>query len=362
MKKVLMFNFDVGSAIEYCGNIFTSWLREIDGIELKVIKDQNQPTFIIHQLVEFAPDIIVLNERFRLSFQPAFYYKIFNPKTKILLINHSWKDLFIDFNSVKDTSDQIEWYFNRDFYKICDIIINLNCKPETYHWPPTLRNKLVDKYFPVDPSFKNNIPWADRENNFLILGSIHPLKISEDFISLIKGTGKEIHLYGRRHILNYESYNNMIDSCKELVYKGELKQEDVPEVLNKYKYFVMPHNGSEVFNLSLLQAILCGTIPLVSNDRNSKSFDVTWIDWAHGLYFGCNKTSDLVENICKIDDEKPNHSEESNTISKIASEKFSYDGIKLSFLVMMKYLIEDTQYVSNDYKWPNGPKEYFGIE
>lgn len=340
MKKVLMVNLDVGSGIEYCGNIFTGWLREREDVILEVIKDQNPSTIIVDQIIKILPDIIVLNEQFDRVFQAVYYYKKFNPRTKVLLLNHSWKNIMVKCEDARNDIDSIKWQFNRTFFdETCDIIINLNCKPKSVEWPLYVKNKMIDSYFPVDQSFMNSMEWSSRKKMFLIFGSIGPLRISEEFISSIDGTNLHIDCYGRMD--GKEEYMSKFNKCKELVYKGIVPQEKVSDVLNQYKYFIMPHNGTEIFNISLLQAILCGTIPVVCNDRNSKNFDYTWIDWADGLYFGCYRTSDLVHNLLKLSAEKPDLSEVSNHISKLASEKFSYKKVKLIFSVAMKYLMED---------------------
>lgn len=352
MKKVLVFNFNVGSAIQYCGEIFVDWLKENKDIEIEVVKDQNPETIIIDKIIDYSPDIIVINELYDRVSRPAFYYKKLIPKTKVLYLNHSWKSLLLDHKDGINDQEKLKLLFNKEFYsQTCNLIINLNYKPEAINWPPYLENKTFSSHFPIESIFSNNIPWLDRENMFVILGNITSLKISEEFISLLKGSGLKIDCYGMKYSKSKEDekYLEKFESCNELVYKGFVQQRDVPSILNKYKYYVMPHNGTEVFNLALLQAIYCGTIPLISNDRNNTKYDGSWIDWADGLYFGCKDASSLLENLIEINKETPDHSTESKLISETATKKFPCDRIKLIFSIAMKCLMEDTNHGSNNY-------------
>jgi len=331
-KKVLYFNFDVGGGIESCGNIFLDFLKEINNIELFEWKAQDQPPNMIDRIIDFSPDIIVLNEFFERSANISFYYKKFRPSTKIVALIHSWKSLFGDWTDERYSPElRCQMFLNMKFFEICDKILVLNYPPEYIKLP---RN-AIRAYFPVnDDKYRIKKEWKDRKNDFLYLGSISPLKLSESFIDLINGSNIFIDCYGFRFDGRgeYKKYFGKFDSCKNLIYKGLVKQEDVSDILNDYKYFVMPHDGYEIFNISLLQAIKCGTIPLVSNDRTSKEFDYTWIDWADDLYFGCNKIEELVENIKILSLDAPDHSDISIFISSKAKERFFYYELKEMFV------------------------------
>lgn len=340
MKKVLYFNFNVGSAIEYVGNIFSSWLGEINNIDVVEIKEQDQPSYIIDKVIKVKPDIIIMNELYNKSSEPSFYYKKFYPDTKIIFLNHSWKEIFYTSNDTSNDEEKIRLLFNSRFYRECDVIINLNSKPQSTSWPVDLNERIINGYFPVDLSFKNVKPWKDREHDFVILGNVYALKISVDFLKEANNKGLKIHCYGKKKPeWGSKEYFDLFEKCNAIQYMGEVKQEEVSEILNKYKYFVMPHDGYEIFNVSLLQAIKCGTIPLISNDRDSTKYDYTWIDWASGLYFGCNTAKELVNNMVEFCREKPDQSEISTYISNISNERFSYDYLRNIFTSTINDLV-----------------------
>jgi len=336
MKKILYFNFDVGSGIEYCGNVFKRWLYQASGCEVFEYRNQNQPSFIIDDIIKISPDMVILNEVFDKSCIPTFYYKKFHPETKIVMILHSWKSLFGDFTDERfSVEERKQMYFNRDFFKLCDRVFVLNYHPDNVLMP----ENVISVYFPVDSKeYHIRKKWKDREKLFVYLGSISPLKFSEDFLDYVSCTGISIDCYG--YISDgFEDYKRKFNRCSNIVYKGTIKQENVPDILNEYKYYIMPHNGYEIFNLSLFQSILCGTIPLISNDRNTKQFDYSWIDWADGLYFGCNTSRELVDNIKILCKEMPDHSDISEKISTELNNRYSFDNLRNIFINSINELL-----------------------
>ena len=352
MKKVLLLNFDVGSGVEYFGNVISKILQGRPDIDLVEIKRQDHWAFITNDIIEINPDVIILNDLFERYVVCSYMYKLFKPETKVICFSHTWKNLFIskNFNTLN--------HYEKDFlvlkqhlFKFCDKIFILNCMPQAAIEKNVYKN-VINTYFPVDDDlYKIKVNWYDRKKNFLYLGSIIPSKFSELFIDLISETNLSIDCYGFLHtnIPEYEEKNReyitKFTSCKNLKYKGIIPQEDIPDLLNEYKFLVLPHNGEEIFNISLLQAIKCGTIPLVSNDRTTNKFDFGWIDWAQGLYYGCNKEEELISN---LKEHQFNGIEKGDEISKLiserASEKFSYSRFKEIFdLTMDKFLLEETK-------------------
>ncbi len=336
MKKVLYFNFDVGGGIESCGNTFLGFLKEIEDIEILEWKIQDQPPNMIDRVIDFAPDIIILNEFFERSANISFYYKKFHPTTKVIALIHSWKSLFGDWRDEKYSPElRCQMFLNMKFFETCDKIFAMNYPPKHIEMP----SNVIRTYFPVDDEeYRIKKDWKDRNGMFLYLGAISPLKLSEEFINLVSKTDLSIDCYGFRfdRMPSYKEYFEKFDSCKNLKYKGLVKQSDVPDLMNDHKYFVMPHDGYEVFNIAMLQAIKCGTIPLVSNDRTTREFDYTWIDWAEGLYFGCNKIDELMTNIRTLSIEKPDHSEISFFISGESKKRFPCLDLRRTFIETMK--------------------------
>ena len=321
--KVLYINFDVGSAIEYVGGIFEDWIREIiSDNELMVIEKQDPPWMIAEEIQKYKPDIIIQNEYYEYKILPLFYYKKYFPDVSLILIDHVWQRM----QSIYQNIDHNEI----NLYNTINHIFNINhCKTNNIY-----NKNIFNFYYPTDPKIFNIFtPWDKREKNFIYLGNILPHKLSYEFIEKIKDTDIKIDCYGRRFDDKdeYKKYYELFDSRSEnLIYKGMIPQEDVPKILNEYKYFVMPHDSFEPFNWALLQSIFCGTIPLIVNDRTADYFDSSWLDWADDLYFGCNKVDEFINNL-NIVNEGFDFSKISENINQMAQKKFNYDKFKNKF-------------------------------
>jgi len=333
--KIFYVNLNVGSGIEQTGNVILNWINEISGVEVSEYKHQTSEEIFNEALLDFLPDTIILNESYPRVRPPVVEYVKSRPATKLIYLNHLWQEVYYS-NHHRDSINYIE------FINACTKIFCLNVIPKDK--VEKLPKSVENFYHPIDPSeFKIMTPWKDRSKNFLYLGSIFPHKFSLDFIKEIDKTDIRIDCYGRRdanaQVENLEDYYRLFDSCKNIRYKDQISQKDVVRVLNEYKYFVMPHDGMEPFNMCLLQAILCGTIPLIANDELSKKYDPSWLRWADGLYYSCNTAAELVNNLTKITADNVDSSAESEQIREEAAKKFNYEKFKVAFQGYLKSLI-----------------------
>ena len=150
-----------------------------------------------------------------------------------------------------------------------------------------------------------------------------------------------IDCYGR----DYEEDDQYDDAFEDAIqsgnirYYGLVRQEEIPNVMNQYKYFVMPHDGYEPFNWVLKQCMYTGTIPLIVNDRDTHLYYGKWLDWATGLYMGCKYTSELISNLQEIEAKAPDHSDMSNYISKSSKIMFPYQEFKDEYKNKVKELL-----------------------
>ena len=335
MINVIYVNFDVSSAVEYAGNIFETWIDETVNdkeVTLKIIKNQNPSWEMAKNLKKFKPDNIILNEFFERSVIPSFFYKIFFPDISIILIEHVWQRLVAEYNT--------EYSIEKESYESCNHIFCINHNINN-DWSKC-KKEVLNFYYPTDPNIFNiSTSWNKREKNFLYLGNILPHKLSVEFIEKIKNTDIKIDCYGKRFNDEDKKYYTLFDSASSnLIYKGQIPQEDVAKIMNEYKYFIMPHDGFEPFNWTLLQSIFCGTIPLIVNNREQNAFNPTWIDWADSLYFGCNKVDELINNLQQIITESPDYYEMSEQINKRSQRKFNYDVFKSKFQEVLLEEIE----------------------
>lgn len=331
--KVVYFNLNVGSAIEYSGNIIKSWLLEIPNIELVEAKEQSNAIYHLNILRKENPDLIIINEYYRNVVEACTYYKLLN-NCKIIFIWHVWQSLTVEGYGAINNGDPVARYSDfiimKELLERTDDIFCVNYCQDLSKIPDFLRDKFLNFYYPTDDTiFNTSQPWIDRKKDFLYIGNILNHKLSINFIKKLKDTNIKIDCYGKIFKENIE-YNKEFGECSNLDYLGVVDQIDVPNILNQYKYLVMAHDGYEPFNWVLLQAMFCGTIPLVMNNRYGK-FDSSWIDWANGLKFECNTTMELINNIIKITKENPDMGDIAEQISIKAKEKFNYLRFKNKF-------------------------------
>ena len=331
MKRLLYLNFKVGSGIEYVGNLFYNILK--DKFTVHNYQLQNPSCIIIDEIVKFEPEIIILNEVYRRSMEAAYFYKRMKPQTKVIQICHDWCKIFEAYENNRMEND-IKVLHQHFFNKI-DTIFLLNFKKNHLKWPSKFEAKnIVQGYFPSEEKYKITKPWDERKD-ICYIGSIEPLRLSEKFLQNLKMYPEiKIDCYGRKVETINEKYYNLFDSVDNISYKEILEQDQVADKLNEYKYFILAHeDAGEVFFLILLQAIMCGTIPLISyNSIINNRLDSNWLDWANGFYFGCENEIDLLENTRKILKEKPDLKETSIQISENIRKKFSIDKLRKLFL------------------------------
>lgn len=316
--KIVITNLNVGSGIEYVGNKIVRWVKEVCQ-DVYEYKQQTCVSHFIDELIKYQPDIIIVNELFPRIIQPIYYYKKFNPKTRVFFVVHSWMDLIEKpLDEITHIQDRMIGLFCKD---TCDRIMCLS-KNRGGQYIYGFAHKLIELYMPVSADeYKIITPWRDRKKLFLQLGNLLEVRLAQEFIDKVKNTNLSIDCYG-------EDTKGRVKGIKNLVVYPRIKQEDMPKVLNEYKYLVVPHDGQEVFFIALLQAIMCGTIPLVMNDRNSKAFDPNWINWANGLYFGVNDADKFIINLETAAEDVKDFTGLSTLISQVATQRFEEKVIK----------------------------------
>ena len=286
-------NQNVGSAIENSGNIIKEWIDDVkdDSDILIEYKHQTAETYTFSKILELKPKIFVLNSLRSRIIRAVWYYKeCIDPEVKIYIIIRVAKDIPYLKIEPEIAKDHILKSAN------CLLIVNQCHRKIDYlsHY------NTIDACGFCNPDvFKITTPWNERKRKFLHIGSLHGHKLSEEFLTKINGTDINIDVYGK-----YPSdplYTKIFEKCKNINYLGYVEPQDVPNIFNQYKYFILPHNGYEPLCNTLMESISCGTIPLVVNDREG-NFDYAWIDWANGLYYGCYTVDEYILNLKMLDD------------------------------------------------------------
>lgn len=290
------------SGIEYVGDIFGSWLWNYcneKNYELYEYKLQNPTEILLKKLNEFEPDLIVLNEIYERNLQASIQYP-----AKTLLLNHT---------SIEKNNCDIEMMLSKDYY--------MPCYGE-YIKPWHKRKKFGFFNFPIEKRFSNS--FVNLLNKYK---EYYELKIDGYFdIKKLKENGL------------FDDFKNIFN------FMDLFPQERMTEIFNDYKFFIMPRTGGEIFNISMLQAIKCGCIPLVSFEHNSDEIK-KWIKRFDGLYCGFSNEEQLLSFMVEYSRSNNEFNENryyikfSKEISEKALKKFDNKYIKEVFINNIEKLI-----------------------
>lgn len=293
-----------GSGVETSGHTMLSMLDDYSSEHPdKVVTDaeQNPPCFVIDRILACMPDIIIINELYHRLMIPAYFYKKMKPDTKLILLNHCAMNLtrqspHAGWKKEVNTDDRI--LMEKCIHQELAHIINLNYHPPDTPYSNKITAPISDMLFPLRDSFKITKPWSERPGDFFYYGGILPQKLSEEFVDLISKTKMRISVYGRfikklEAAPSYVRYKEKILSSENIDFKGYIPDGKLVETVNNYRFFVTPHQGSEPFMLTLAEAIRCGCIALVTNQRTMPTDN--WVDWAKGCYLEYPDTNMLLD-------------------------------------------------------------------
>jgi len=341
--KIYFYNLDVSSGIERAGNAFLGMLDEYKKKHpenIREYKKQNPCCILIEDLIEFDPDVIIMNEYYPRLIETCYYYKKFKKDTKIILLNHCYDNL-IDLPISQRLSD-VDVTVNYAFRETIDHIINLNHHPQNKPYPSFLKDKIIDMYFPLkDDKWENKVSFLDRKKDFLYIGNLLPHKFSSEFVDKFSKSDMKIDIYGKmfREKKELKDYNNKILKSKNFNYLGYCSPEKVVDVYNKYRFLILPHHGYEPFSFVVLEALKTGTIPLIVETMPDQRGD--WMAWADGFYVKDNTVDELLKRmkLYLTDKHRINImkelSKKSNFISKEINLRISYKKFREKFLQMI---------------------------
>jgi len=339
MKKCVFVNLNVGSAIEQSGNEILNYVKKIKNLKTVLFKNQTSESIFFDFLLNELPDIIVINGDYSRVQVPVIYYKKLYKNTKIIFISRVL-DCFNVENTRKYKREDFSIFEKQRleiFYDLCNTMVCVNSCGKFSKYFPQWSDKTIDCCGLNDPyRFKITKKWKDRTKNFVMIGSLNPHKVSPEFLKILD---VPVDVYG--HTKNIEVID-LLESNKNINFKGFCEFEKVPEILNEYKYSIFPHNGYEPFCNTLQQCILCGTTPIFLEDKKKDIFDNYWYDWAEGLYIPAENEKDLLK-IMK------NHINNGNDISEEIRKKIIERFDLYNTFSNIVYCIE--KYINRGFKW-----------
>lgn len=334
--KVLLFNFTSGSGVETTGNVLASMFEGYNNFYLYQL--QNPPCLISEEIERIHPDIIIINEFYPRIMHSVYYYKMHNPKTKVIYINHCYQNLTKYPSETWDSTDgDGSILVNRFIQNTADHIINLNYHPKEISYPDSIAYKIIDASFPIKDEFTITKKWINRPLDFMFFGGIIPLKFDGEFVKKIAKTTLQVDIYGKWidkmiGTTDYDAYKKSILESRNVHYRGYIEQNKLVDTLNQYKFFVTPHNGPEPFMIALAEATRCGCIPMITNDR--KRDNSGWINWANGCTLEYSSVDKMIEKMQYFQQIKNNGDlmqsldNISENVSKDMSNRTSYTRFK----------------------------------
>lgn len=330
--RIYGFDFSVGSGVEVTARrIYDIILKDYDG-ELLLRKHHAPLNSIIREMKEFEPEVIIINELHQRAMLTSQAYKIFNPDVKVILLNHCHP--YITEYPIPPDSPLFE---NTDSFGVksinefllngIDHIINLNHIPEGVKIKPQFKDRAVKHYFPIPDSFKLNIEWRHREKDFMYFGALNSLKFHPSFCNVIEKTDIKIDVFSEftkmRKLKTDGEYKERLESCKNLNFMGRIPEGEVEDVLNQYRFMVIPHMGPEPFMIAMAEAVRCGCIPLIHSPSNWGY--QPWLNWARPHIVIYNSFEKMVErmSIYKNNRDDPHIVNSINETVKSESQKMT---------------------------------------
>jgi glycosyltransferase involved in cell wall biosynthesis len=227
--NVLFMNRDSGCGVEFEGNLFIDILKRTVGIDnIDVYKSQCQN---VYRNFDFSVyDLIILND---LSINEYEQDKL---DVGVPVIN-------INFGGVGNRSEVIDI--------VLDINMPYTCTQETD----------IFNYYPLSfisgNIWENKNKWDNRSSDILYVGRLSKEKIMQSFIDSVKEQNKTIDFYGPITDNDYYELNRNV-----INYKGYVDHRELVDIYNKYKAVYL-FSTTECLSMTLREAILCGTVPVV---------------------------------------------------------------------------------------------------
>ena len=235
MLNILYINCDRGAGVEFEGNLFLEIMKRVKGIDsITISKGQH---YQIYKTTDYEPyDLIITND---FTFEDAYYDSFCNVKKPFINIsfggsNHNapFVDLVIDINH---------------FY--------------TLHTIKEHRN-YANINFISGNIWHDYTKWENRSDDVLYVGRFNDSKIIEEFLDAMVGLNKKVNFYGT---ITDEDY---YDKWKHVInYHGHINHKELLKVYNDYKTIYL-FSTTECLSMTVREAILCGTVPIVYDDCN----------------------------------------------------------------------------------------------
>ena len=195
--------------------------------------------------------------------EAAIIAKKINPKAKLIIRTGYTASLF-DKQGGKDPSINLKR--EKKAYKKCDFALVTSQADKDYIIKKFSLSKekikVIANY--VDTDLFKPISLEKYENKIIFIGRFYnPEKNITSLIEALKGSGIELDIIGRPK--NTSGIENLSKENKvKINFLGIIPNEQIPEILNQYKIFVLP-SLYEGMPKALLEAMSCGLACIATN-------------------------------------------------------------------------------------------------
>ena len=323
-------------------NIQESW-NKFSNYFVKYVDDSSWKKSDISTITkEIMPDVVYINSLFSYPFVFAALFAAKKHKIPVVLatrgqlsanaMKKKWKKLpyLIAYKCLTKTMNIVYQATSDDEY--AQIKDKLGNKKRIFKLPNIPARITTDK---ETQKIKNEL-------RMVYIARIHPIK-NLDFAlkTLISCKGKVcFDVYGP---MEDEEYWN---KCKAIIqqlpeniivtYKGVLLHNEIESTLSNYDVFYLP-TQTENYGHSIVEAILAGCVPLISNNTPWNKL----MDYEAGWALPLDDDKKFTDVICKITDESEiEFLERRKKLKRFASTIVDYEKIKKEYIEVLKNLGE----------------------
>jgi len=273
MKKILFLFYNAGAGVHVANSMVEDAVRSLpyDLTFCREYGNDSSATYYYPLIVKDSPDIIVLQDFFPGLIQAAVDYKMQeNAACKILLFSFTTYPTAADID--KALLEKLDGIYlpHRD-----NPVVDTPAHVNTFHPPLNLSR------------FKPYRSWADREKVFCSIGRLIDTKCSVSLLSQFQNYKAPYDYYANRVDVTArdQTYCNLVASFNEFAtLHPQLTRGQVARTLNNYKYHILLAEG-DCFSIITLEALACGTIPILICSTNRRQGLLSWLPESFGLHY-----------------------------------------------------------------------------
>ncbi|MFP4026046.1 MAG: glycosyltransferase [Thiohalospira sp.] len=294
--NIAIYNHQGGGGIVQAGKYLNDYLNNYHKSELILWDHYGDPTeFFINRIKNKSIDRIIIHDfnkfdikKFKQNFNIPTFYFVPGKLT----------------------------YNNPDIYNYYDYTL---CPSETFY-PDNWSVKAPHIKWTFDIKKPEKLkPFSKRLNRLLYVGRVISAKFDPMFLALALRSNIKIDIVGSMGEKDSEEEELLFELMKHpnVNYLGSFDHEDMLEIYQQYKYYILPSND-DIFSLSALEAIYNGCLPFV---KRRHILDYPWfVDSTKKFYNNEDLIGSILQTLSipdKINDEICNFHRES-VLSKMS--------------------------------------------